>query len=839
MWSDLRDAVRQLRKRPGFALVVVVSLALGIGANTAIFTLIDSVLLRSLPVADPGSLHFVARYQPAFSPSPGYGYGHEEFRRIRAASSIFTDVAAYGTTRLNVSIGGSMEPAAEGQLVSGTFFPMLGVHAIVGRTIGPIDDERPNGHPVAVLSHSYWKRRFAADPSAVGRTLTLSGVPFTIVGVTPPEFFGLEVGRAADIFLPVMMQPTVMPAAENWLVPSISRHFWLTIVGRLRPEITPQQGTAAVAALDVLEPLFSKPSLPGEQPRRIVEQLGLTPAAAGLSSLRQQYSQPLFVLMIVVGVVLLIACANVATLILARGTARGPEFSVRLALGAGPRRLARQLLIENVVLAVIGGGCGLLLASWATSLLVRFMSIGRVPIVLDLSPDPRILAFTAAVSIATGVVCGIVPAWRAARVDVFAGLKLQSRGQQAGAGWTGSGRTLVVAQVALCVLLLFGAGLFVRSLRILDAQEPDVDRDRVHVIRVEPRGSDQRGVPGTSERLDATYRDLIQRIEAIDGVRSASLAHFGPTTPVGYSEPLQLPSGETRRVARMMVYPGYFETMGLALVAGRDLEDRDLGARAFPAIVVNEAFVRQFMNGANPVGRRFTYREGVSRANPAGIEMFREVVGVVKDSRYASLRQAPVPLIYQPFLQTDTGRGQMTLHVRTARHDAGVLARIREAVQQIDRDLPPFALQTLAVQIDAVLGRERLVASLSTLFGALALLLAIVGLYGLLAFNVARRTNEMGIRMALGAARVRVVALVMREALALVAAGVAIGVPAALVVGRLAASKVAGLLFGVTATDPLTMAGAVVLLATAAAAAAYLPASRAARVDPMAALRSE
>jgi predicted permease len=834
---DLQYGVRQLRKNPGFATVVVLSLALGIGANTAIFSLINAVLLRALPVAQPEQLQFVARYQDRGT-QPIYGYGHEEFRRLRAANRAFMDAAAYATTRLNVSIDGGMEPIAEGHLVSGTFFQLLGVHAIVGRTIGPEDDERPNGHPVAVLSYNYWKRRFGRNSSALGRTISLSGVPFTIVGVAPPEFFGLEVGRAADIFVPVMMQPTVMPAAENWLGASLSRNFWLTIVGRLRRDVTPQQAVGALSGLDVLDPLWTKPRMPGEQSRRISERLGLTPAATGLSSLRHQYSQPLFILMIVVGIVLLIACANVATLILARGTARGPEFSMRLALGAGRWRLMRQLLIENVVLALAGGACGLVLAQWGASLLVTFMSAGSTPIVLDLAPDPRILAFTAAMSILTGILCGMIPALRATRVDVIAGLKRQGRGQAGGGNWARPGKMLVVAQVALCVLLLFGAGLFVRSLQNIDAQDDGFNRDRVHIIRVEPRGSDQRGVAGTSERLDAIYRDLIRRVESIEGVRSASLAHFGPTSPIGYSELLQVPSGETLRISRMMVYPGYFVTMGIGLVAGRDLEDRDLAAGAPEAIVVNEAFVRQFTHGENSVGKRFAYRDR-TRGNPDGDERFREVIGVVKDTRYASLKEAPAPLIYQPFLHTRTGRGQMTLHVRTAGDSGAVVSRIREEVQRIDGDMPLFALQTLTAQVDAVLGRERLVATLSALFSLLALMLAVVGLYGLMAFSVVRRTNEMGIRMALGAARRRVVQLVMREALVLVVIGVALGVPAAFIVGRFTASRISGLLFGLTATDPVTMAGAVLLLTVAAAAAAYLPAARAARVEPMVALRSE
>ncbi len=825
--ADFRYGLRQLRRRPGFALVVVSSLALGIGANTAIFSLVDAVLLRMLPIDDPAGLQLVV---PRQANGDSRGFDNPEFRRLRDASPVFVDVAAYGTTRLNISIDGSTEPTAEGQLVSGSYFPLLGVHAVAGRTIGPDDDVNPNAHPVAVISHGYWRRRFGLDPSIIGRTIHLSGTPFTIIGVVPREFFGLEVGRAADIWVPIMMQPTVMPAAENWLGEHMSRNFWLTVVGRVKPEYTLPQAQSIVAGLNVLDPLMTKPANRGERPQRIPEQLGLSPAAKGISSLRQQFSQPLFILMAVVAVVLLIACANVASLVLSRAASRLPEFSMRLALGAGRWRLVRQLLVENVILAALGGLAGLLLARWATGLLVTFMSSGRTPIALHLEPNVRILAFTAIVSILTGVLCGLAPALRASRVDVVSGIKGQARGSIGGNFWLGPGRILVISQVALCLLLLFGAGIFVRSLRTLDGQDSGFDRDAVLVVRIEPRGSDQRGVPGTSHRLDRIYRDLLQRIESIPGVRATSLAHYSPTSRVGYSGPVQVADGTLQRVPQMMVYPNYFATMDLHLIAGRDFAERDLDQNAPLVGVVNEAFVRQIMNGQNPVGRRIPVERG---------ETAREIIGVVKDSRYASLREDTPPLLYQPFLQTNTGRGQMTLHVRVSNGAAGVVARVREEVQRIDREMPLFAIQTLADQMNGLLSRERLVATLSTLFGVVALLLASVGLYGLMAFSVVQRTGEMGLRMALGADRQSVVRLVMREAMLLVGIGLIVGVPCALATGRVASSQVSGLLFGLSATDPSTMIGAVLVLMGVAAIAAYLPASRAARVDPMVALRND
>jgi putative ABC transport system permease protein len=824
--QDLRHALRQIRRAPGFGLVVVLSLALGIGANTAIFTLIDAVLLRALPIDDPSSLYFVSPHQASGATR---GLEHGELRRLRAAQDALTDIAAYAPVRLNVSIDGSVEPTAEGQLVSGSYFPLLGVRARAGRMLGPEDDVTPLAHPVVVISDAYWKRRFGLDPSAIGRTIHLSQQPFTIVGVAPREFFGLEVGNAPDMFLPIMMQPAVMPASENRLAESMSTTFWLSAFGRVKPGATPRQAGARLAALDVLDPLMTKPSTPGEQPQRIAERLAMSPAATGISSLRHQFSQPLAVLMAVVGIVLLIACANVANLVLARSAARGPEFSMRLALGAGRGRLMRQLLVENIVLAVLGGACGLLLARWATGLLVAFMSSGRTPIVLDLEPDARILAFTAAVSIGTGLLCGLVPAVRASNVDVLSGIKGEERGTIGGSRGLAPGKILVIAQVALCLLLLVSAGLFVRSLGALDGQDGGGARENVLIVRVEPRGSDQRGVPGTTERLDRTYRDLLQRVRAIPGVRHASLAHYAPTTRVGFASPLRLPSGVQHTVARMMVYPQYFATMELPVVAGRDFVQGDLESSAPLVGIVNEAFVRQIVGGANPIGLRVAERG----------ERPREIIGVVKDSRYASLKDATPPLVYQPFLQTNTGRGQMTLHVRVSSAGGGVLGRVRAEVQAVDPAMPLFTIQTLAAQLDGALSRERLVATLSVLFGALALLLASVGLYGVMAFAVVQRTSELGLRMALGAARPAVVRLIMRDALRLVAAGLGIGIPCTWIAARVAGHQIAGLLYGVSAADPLTIAGAALLLTTLTATAAYLPAARAARVDPMIALRKE
>ena len=463
----------------------------------------------------------------------------------------------------------------------------------------------------------------------------------------------------------------------------------------------------------------------------------------------------------IVGIVLLIACANTANLLLARSASRSAEFGVRLALGAGRGRLVRQLLVESVILAVLGGACGILLALGATKFLVTYMSAGQSPIVLGLTPDARVLAFTVSVSLLTGVLFGLTPALRATRIDVAPALRNIGRSVRGGLR---SGKILSVTQVALSLVLLVGAGLFVRSLQKLSGQDSGVARDRVLIVRVEPRGSDQRNIPGTTARLDRTYKDLLAKVASISGVASCSLAQFTPTTLRGNTIPFGLPSGAEQRALVPMIYTNYFATMGIALAAGRDFSDRDLIDGAPLVAVVNETFARQAFGSGNAVGQQLHERNNL-----------REIIGAARDSRYTNLRGETPAIVYQPFLQTRTGRGQMALYVRTAADARSLLPRVREAVQDIDRDLPLFEIRTLAQEMDAVLIQERLMATLSTFFSLLALLLASIGLYGLLAYSVVQRTGEMGVRMALGATRVNVIWAVMREALTLVALGVAIG----------------------------------------------------------------
>ena len=700
--KDILYALRVLRRSPGFAAAVVLSLGLGIGANTAIFTLLDAVLWRMLPVRDPEHLLVVGRQRGADVQT---GFTYASYRLLHENNGS-ADVAGYTTAPINVSVDGPPEPSIQGQLVSGGYFQLLGVSPAIGRAIGPDEDRVPNGHPVAMLSHGYWERRFARDRSVVGRTIRLSAVPFTIIGVTPAEFFGVEIGTAPDIFLPLMMQPTVMPAFENLLDRPIVNRSWVQAVARTKPGVTPEQAAAAMDAA-----LQSQQDPQGRGPQTPAK-LVLTPTAA-VSSLRQQFSRPLFILLAMVGVVLLTACANTANLLLARAAARRPELAMRLALGAGRPRLMQQLLVESVLLAALGGVCGLLVARWTTRLLVVYMSTGRTPIALDLAPNLRILAFTAVVSIVTGILFGLAPAWRATRIDLTPALKNVRSSLTRGLG---PGRVLAVVQLALSLLLLVGAGLFVRSLQKLSGDEAGVPRQSVVILRVEPKGSDQRNIPGTSERLDRTYQELIRRTQQIPGIRFASMANGTPTVPTSSAgAPITLASGEQVRVPLLMVYPDYFATIGMTFSSGRDFGQADLDESAPAVCIVNESFVRQVFPGQDPIGKPcYTGRRrrllNASPTPPPTAGEAYTIVGVVKDSRYSNPRGEIQPIIYMTFLQTNTGRGQMVLHARIGGNAGEVMQRIREGVAAVDPSMPMFDVHTLEEEMGAALVQQRLIA---------------------------------------------------------------------------------------------------------------------------------
>jgi predicted permease len=834
--QDVRYALRTLRKSPAFTVAAVLSLAIGIGANTALFTLINSVMWKQLPVSDPEHLFTIGR-QTRTESGLTYGFTYQQYEIFRDHGQVL-DLAAYAHRRLDASIDGRAEPTLDVQLVTGEYFPVLGLRPALGRLFDESDDRLPMGHQVAVLSHSYWQRRFGGDAGVLRRSITLGGLPFTIVGVTPPGFFGVEVGVWPSLYLPVMMQPAVLPMSGSLLENPNVTSTWLSLIGRLKPGVPLEQAGPRLNALggtpETEWRMRSKFTRQLEDSRLVV-----TSAAAGLSNLRRQFSEPLFVLLGVAGLVLLIACANVGHLVLARSAARRSEFALRLALGASRGRVMRQVLVEGLVLTAMGIAAAAALAYWTAPALVRFASAGRQTVILDLSPDLRVLAFTAAVSILAGLLFSTAPAIRASRADRSTdGTADLGHARHAGAE-PRPGKALLIVQVALSVVSLVGAGLFVRTLQNLNRHERGIDLERVIVAPLEPRGSGQR-TRATAPMLDRTYRDLLARIDAVPGVRSASLARSSPLGPSTLAFIVMLPTGgEPIRLQGSIVYPRYFETMGFPIIRGRDFTDVDLRPNAPRAVMVNEAFVREFLPGQEPLGMGHGVKEPLLGRGPAKPGAPLNIVGVVRDSGLPALRETTPPRVYETFLQANTGFGQMSLHVRAARDAGDIMPAINAAVQEIARDVPMAPVHTLAAEVNDALVRERLVATLSSIFGLVALALICIGLYGLMTFTVARRTPEIGIRIALGATRSDVRWLVGRQALGIVAAGLAIGVPAAWIAGRLASHALSSLLYEVTSTDPVTIGMAIAVLVVVTMAAGMLPARRAARIDPAIALRAE
>ena len=821
MFQDVRYALRWLRRSPGFACVALLSLALGIGANTAIFSLIDAVLLKLLPVKDPQGLVFLgAQGRDGIA----HTFYFETYQRLRAEQPFFTDLAAFSPVRMNVSVDGRTEPSVEGQLVSGNYFGVTGAGAVIGRTLTDQDDRLPGAHPVAMISYAYWQRRFGGSAEAIGKKILIDGTPFTIIGVTSPGFFGLEVGSAPDVTAPLMMQPQVMPERENWLGRPVNTVDWLRIAGRLKPGVTMQQASAGMRVIYRRVQTQLARELNSEWERTWLKEwaeaaLVLEPGGTGLSDLRRQFSAPLFVLMAVVALVLLMACVNIANLLLARAPARQREIAVRLAIGAGRSRLVRQLLVESVLLAVLGGALGVSIALWGSQMLVRFLSTGRTPISLDLSPDFRVLGFTALASVATGILFGLAPALRAARVDLTAALKA---GGYAGNPNTRFGKALIAVQVALSLVLVTGAGLLVKSLQRLNGVDRGFDRSRVLTVRLEPRGSDQKH--GNALRLQRLYLELQEKVQAVPGVIAAGLAGASPTAPL-QSRTVPTLDGHQIRSMWTQVYPRYFETLGAPILQGRDFGPLDLAGGSAYVTVINETFAKRAFAGENPIGKRIV-------CNGPNV---CEVIGVVPDIGYSNLKGEAGPVMYYTFLQGPTGRAQMVLHVRFAGEADRIIAQVRSEAAAVDPNLPAFEIRTLETEVDAALIRERLLALLSTCFGGLAVLLAVVGLYGVMTYTVARRTNEIGIRMALGASRARVLRLVLGETLRVTGLGMLAGVPITLWAARLIGS----FLYRVTASDPAVLLLAVAFLLTTAMIAGYLPARRASRTDPMAALRCE
>lgn len=811
--QDLRYALRTMRRSPGLTTVAVLSLALGIGANSAIFSLLDTVLLRLLPVEKPEE---IVRTSVAIGGPKGKGvFSYPIFRELRERNEVFSGMFARNAFPVSL-VTGDRTGLGVAELVSGNYFAVLGVRPVLGRVLTEDDDRVPMGHPVTVLSYRYWQRRLAANPAIVGKTIRIDNYPFTVIGVAQPAFFGVEVGSAPDVWIPMMMQPQVFgngrPAfeASNW--------GWLTVLGRLAPGVSESQ---AQAALNVTFQQITQQN-PEKYPRKGYSQasIQLEPASKGLSRLREQFESPLYVLMTVVALVLLIACANVANLLLARSAARRKEIAVRLALGAGRARLIRQLLTESTLLGVLGGLLGLAFAWWGVGLLLAFLPSQHLPLVLDVHLDARVLGFNLAVSIATGLLFGLAPALRATKPALIPALKDE------GMVYTRSSRrfelrkALVVAQVALSLLLLVGAGLFLTTLRNVAAIDIGMNTKNVLMASMHPELNGY-----TSARVINFYQQLMPRLRDLPGVQavggSAQPLLSGSYMQVGMKVP-----GKADTEGGILVHKvsgDFFRASGTTLAEGRSFGPQDTVANP-KVVVINETAARDYFQGENPVG---------AKAQVAGTEV--QVVGVSRDSKYRSVREETPRIVYLSLDQDETPGGNRTLYLRTAGDPNALMAALRNEIQALDKDLPLYNVKTFADQKAESLAQERLIATLSGFFGALALLLASIGLYGVMAYGVLRRSREIGIRISLGAPRASVQWMVLRECLVMVALGVTIGAPLSYWLSKL----VAGQLFGVSPGDPVTLAAATAVLLGAAALAGYLPAWRASRVDPLVALRYE
>ncbi|HKO98501.1 MAG TPA: ABC transporter permease [Pyrinomonadaceae bacterium] len=832
---DIRYSARTLLRRPSFTLIALVILALGIGANTAIFTLINAVVLKQLPVPKPDELVLFndaagegTRVSDGdLQPGPWDYFSYASYRYLREHDKSFQELSAFrsGESRVSVRIGGAQTgeapERASGHLVSGNYFAVLGVNALKGRVLTN-EDDAPAAQPAAVLSNSYWQKRLNGDPQVVGKTLLLNGNSFTVVGVMPPEFFGARIRRAPDFWVPLAFQPQIEMRPSYLDSPT---HFWLNMIGRLKPGVGLQQAQAS-ATLDLQQFLTAQSGsqLTPERSKAIQNSyVSLSSGARGISGLRKFYAQALSMLMVIVALVLLIACANVGNLLLSRAAARQAEISLRQALGASRWRLMRQLLTESLLLAVVGGLAGIMLAQWGVSIMVSRLAATSP---LDVKPDASVLFFTLAVSLLSGVLFGIVPALRATQLDLSAALK-----EKAAVGRKrrfNFGSALVVVQVAVSLILLVGAGLFARSLINMQQEDLGFNRDNVLLTSVDTRLAGYKPA-----ELPDVYRRLYEELNALPNVRSATFATVSPMSGSDRSSNVTVrgyvPSpGEDLIVSDLMVGPRFAETLGVPLLLGREIGVQDTLASTRVA-VVNKSFADAFFPGQNPVGRRATFNDDSDK------EDF-EIIGVIGDAKYESARDKPSRTVYRPLFQVqDQGAFTNVIELRTDGDPLNLTGPVRAAILRVNDKIPILPFSTLSIQTDESLKEEKLIAQLVSFFGLLGLLLSCVGLYGIMAHSVVRRTNEIGIRMALGAERRNIIWMVLRESLLLVAIGLAVGVPAALAAARLISNQ----LFGLTPTDPLSLFTAVLLLTFVAALAGYVPARKASRVNPLIALRYE
>jgi predicted permease len=830
-FSDVRHSFRTLGKSPMFTTVAIASLALGLGANTAIFSMLDQALLRPLPVDRPRELVLLT------SPGPNRGdfngdngtrlFSRPEYADLRDRNQAFSGLIARAPYSANLSYQGHSE-AVSAELVSGNYFDVLGVRPEQGRLLSQRDDVTKSAHPVVVLAYPYWIKRFGGDPKIVDQTVRINDVLMTVTGVAPRGFFGVDVGRITNIYVPLAMKTAITPTSDGY---DDREYHFLHVIGRLRPGMTEPQASASLQ-------IIYKPMLEADlavmtgsitqrfRDRFMKKTLVLQPAYNGVPSFRENASTPLYVLMAMVGLVLLIACANVANLLVARSIGRQKEIAIRLAMGAARKDVVRQLLAESLVLSFLGALAGLIVAVWTSGLLVQLIpsDSGGVP-GLSASLDPRTVAFTFALALLTGLAFGLLPAFQSTRPDVYPVLKNQAGSVIGNFGQMRSRQALVVAQVALSLLLLVGAGLFTRSLLNLRRLDPGFRTDNLVLFYVD---ASRNGY--TETRVAQLYQEIQQKMATLPGVASASLAEIVPLSGDQSSNSIHVQGYEPKPEENLQpdfdyVSPGYFATLGIPILMGRDFTELDkLGARK--VAVVNETFAKHFFGAENPIGRRFGFGgEGATDV---------EIVGVVKNGKYNTLRDDAVQFIYQPY-QQDKNLNGISVDIRTIAPPETLMPAIRRTMAGIDSNLAIWDLRTMETQVNTSLFAERLIAILCACFGALATLLAAIGLYGVMAFSVARRTREIGIRMALGAGRPRVVSMILIEVSIMSAIGIAIGVPLSIALSRYVASQ----LYGVTPTDSLTLIAAALILLTVSALAGFLPARRAATVDPTVALRYE
>ena len=811
--ADVRYALRTLRSSPGFAAVVIVSLALGIGANTAIFSLINSVVLKSLPVRDPDELLQVTIYD-----SRAAALTNPIWEQIRDRQDVFSSVFAYTDRGFNLASGGEMRRAT-GNMVSGEFFTTLGVRPAVGRLLVRTDDVRNACPPVAVLSHGFWQTAYGGSPSVVGKSISLDNTPHTVVGVVEEGFFGVNVGQSVQVYVPLCLRAD-LDARSNW---------FLWAIGRPKPGVTKEMAAARLASLS---PAVFGATVPerwsaSHRAEYLENKLSALPAANGFSWLRRDYEKALVVLMAVVGLVLLIACANVANLLLARASARGREMAIRLAIGASRRRLVRQMMTESILLATLGAAAGLLFARWGAAVLVQILAAGRPDLALDVSLDGRVLLFTISVAVATGILFGLTPAWRSARVHPQAALKANGRGVAEGHSRFTIGKWLVVGQLALSLVLVMGAGLLLGSFRKLTTLDAGFRHEGVLLVATSMRNA------GISDSAFGPLRQqLLERFRSQPGVQSASISQITPISGSAWNELVETDGFNAATLDDGLVYfnevsDGFFATMGTPFRAGRDFDRRD-AAGARKVAIINETMARRFFGTSNPLGKSFYTMQHEKRGEPI------EVIGIVKDAKYQRLREETLATAYVAMSQEARASALNNFELRVAGDPRSIIPAVKTSVAEVS---PSISLQftTFTEQVNASLTRDRLLATLSGFFGVLALLLATVGLYGTLSYSVARRRNEIGIRIALGAEGSRVMKLVLGEVGRLTLIGVVLGALASFGVMR----WVTSFLYGLSASDPRTMTVAALTLGAAAAVAGALPAWRAARVNPVDALREE